>query len=205
MNRFSVPFRLASGFTILLANVALVLHYAGFVPHASVYQRQAASQVAQIVASTASSLLEQRDGRTLGALADGWLAGSGGLQRIVVRGNDGSVLHDASRSPTSGPLVSDGSIESVVVPVFARGRRWGTVQMQFDLPQESVVASPIALIALVSLIVWCVCYFYMCRLFRGVDRLHEELAAYRQSRNVTPPVDRRPSSLSSETKLRLIP
>ena len=176
LRRLSTRVHLAFGLAALTVGVLLVAGYVQLIPDAEALTRQHRAEVAETIAITASSILNESEPAELTETLEFLRGRNTGLLSIGVRSLDGSLVVDlqehAARWSAGPHTVSTDS--EIVVPVWQAGQQWGAVELRFaplrapgwrghlQDPSLQLSAFVFALCAVLY-------YFYLKRMLRELD------------------------------------
>ncbi len=172
---FSARFHIAFGLSSLVTTVVLVALFTKFVPDKLAEQRNGRIALAEGVAATSSSLLQQGNQAAVRSA----------LQFIVGRNTDLNYIQlerFADRYKTvfsESTTLSDENLpihqsSRVSVPLLLGDRRWGELHFQFkDIASTSLLdrwrASPFGLMSFMSLLCFPLFYFYLGKMLKELN------------------------------------
>jgi PAS domain S-box-containing protein len=176
---WSATTRIAVGQTSLLLTVLLVASFLGVIPDRNEAVLQGRSALAEVTAMNTSILVTRSDLRRIEA----------SLQLLVTRHED--ILSGAVRQLNGvvvisagdhivGDIVGDIDADTarrpgrMVVPIWAGDKKWGQVELQFEpiLPsgwRRFFYHPLVQLVAFITLVCFCVFYFYLGRMLKLLD------------------------------------
>jgi diguanylate cyclase (GGDEF)-like protein/PAS domain S-box-containing protein len=183
---FKLPFRLPSvspiaRITLGLVSLGLSLILGfdmvfGLFPRETENARQIRQRVSQNIAVQSTALLDNKDFRTLERSAAGILAKDPDLLSIGMRRSDGSLMvstgeHSKFWKPTDNGA---STLEHVLVPLNAEGRRWGSLELVFRPPgarsvTDWLISPPMRLFFAFLFGASFIYYFYLRRVLQRMD------------------------------------
>jgi PAS domain S-box-containing protein len=134
LGRVSPRMHLAMGLASLTVGVVLLAGFLGLVPDTESLVRQQRGTVAETIAVTVSSQLDESAPEPLRAILEFLVRRNPDIRSLGVRGQDGNLLVDLQGhgKAWSGTASAQGSTDSeIAVPVWQGGVLWGNVELRF--------------------------------------------------------------------------
>jgi diguanylate cyclase (GGDEF)-like protein/PAS domain S-box-containing protein len=148
----------------------------GLFPRETENARQIRQRVSQNIAVQSTALLDNKDFKTLERSAAGILAKDPDLLSIGMRRSDGSLIVTTSEHSKLWKPADNGAstLEHVLVPLNADGRRWGSLELVFRPPGartigEWLASPPMRLFFAFLIGASFVYYFYLRRVLQRMD------------------------------------
>jgi diguanylate cyclase (GGDEF)-like protein/PAS domain S-box-containing protein len=148
----------------------------GLFPRETENARQIRQRVSQNIAVQSTALLDNKDFKTLERSAVGILAKDPDLLSIGMRRSDGSLLVTTSEHSKLWKPADNGAstLEHVLVPLNADGRRWGSLELVFRPPgartiSDWITSPPMRLFFAFLIGASFIYYFYLRRVLQRMD------------------------------------
>ena len=176
LKRLSARVHLALGLAGLSVGVLMTAGYLNLIPDAEALVRQHRAALAEIIAITASSVLDEAQPEALSETLEFMRSRNPGLLSIGVRSMDGLLLVDLRDHGTHwlAGRQAHSTDSEILVPLWQEGQQWGNVELRFD-PLRSpgwrgYLEDPALKLAVFAFVLSCALfYFYLRRMLRELD------------------------------------
>lgn len=172
---WSAPARIALGQTSLLLTVLLVASFFEVIPDRNEAVLQGRSTLAEVTAMNTSILVTRSDLRRIEASMELLIARHEDILSGAVLQSDGKVVASAG-DHIVGDIDPDAERRPgrMIVPIWAGNKEWGQVELQFEplLPsgwRRFFYHPLVQLVAFVTLLGFCIFYFYLGRMLKLLD------------------------------------